>query len=498
MGKTATALDDLTNLIALGIPERADMRSLAEKTSSAIDKLFGERYRSQSPRATRVAFMPGDDNVPFAGFLHPNSPPSGVYGGMSIIWFPITSDDNRPASSLLTFVCGTKGLDPDASILGRPGHIRYLNALRRHFAKEYDVQLWVKSDPTDLSQPFPKIILGQYPQFDRVIERYGRYIYAAVEVPNTIDVARHVVGDMLDFYAKERGWTYLTAALKEKQSLEHNLTLNLFPKIDLDDLYQLLLERRFVILQGPPGTGKTRLASLLLSHKFEGSGKTVQFHPAVTYETFVVGISPAVQQATLNFEIRPGWLIEAIRKAASKAYLLTIDEINRADLGRVLGEAIYLFEPREISRGVPRSIDSPLPIPGMPNLEIPPNLYVIGTMNSADRSIAILDLAVRRRFAFVDIWPDFEVIQRQENELASAAFSALIEIFTQYAPDDAMVLLPGHAYFLAESPMELTHRLKYELIPLLNEYLHEGRLGPCESEIHAYLTWLEGEIAHYD
>jgi 5-methylcytosine-specific restriction protein B len=370
-----------------------------------------------------------------------------------------------------------------------------LNALARYFAKEYDVRLWVKNDPTDLTRNFPQIIRNIHPQFDRAIDRYGRYIYAAVEIPHQVERAKPIVSGMLDLYAKERGWTPLKAAEIEIEALRRNLFAYLFPKQDLDTLYELLLERRFVILQGPPSTGKTRLATHLLERKFGGNGRTIQFHPAVTYETFVVGISPAVHQATLNFEVKPGWLIEAIKEAAGGQYLLAIDEINRADLGRVLGESIYLFEPREVNHGTPRTVDLPLTISGTRSLTIPRNLYVIGTMNSADRSIAILDLAVRRRFAFIDIWPDFDVIRQQGNELAVSAFGNLLDIFSQYTPDDALVLMPGHAYFLAESLAELTHRLQYELMPLLNEYLQEGRLGPCESEIRAYLSWLAGEIA---
>ncbi len=126
---------------------------------------------------------------------------------------------------------------------------------------------------------------------------------------------------------------------------------------------------------------------------------------------------------------------------------------------------------------------------------VPSNLYVLGTMNTADRSIAILDLAVRRRFAFVDIWPDMEIVAAQSMQLATEAFGRLQDIFAQYAPPDALVLLPGHAYFLAESEQELCNRLRYELMPLLDEYLQEGRLGPCESELRAYLAWLEGELS---
>jgi len=169
--------------------------------------------------------------------------------------------------------------------------------------------------------------------------------------------------------------------------------------------------------------------------------------------------------------------------------------INRADLAKVLGEAIYLLEASEIAAGRARAVDLPFkPDAWSGPLQIPGNLYILGTMNSADRSTAILDLAVRRRFAFVDIWPDLAVVEEQGRGLATEAFARLQDVFAQFAPPDALVLMPGHAYFLAETESGLRKRLQYELMPLIREYLVEGRLGPCESELHAYLDWLEGEL----
>src|SRR5262249_22173520 len=100
-------------------------------------------------------------------------------------------------------------------------------------------------------------------------------------------------------------------------------------------------------------------------------------------------------------------------------------------------------------------------------------------------------------FAFVDVWPDMDVVAGQNFQLANEAFGRLQVIFAQYAPAEALVLLPGHAYFLASSEPELVRRLRFELIPLLLEYLQEGRLGACENELRAYLDWLEGELARY-
>jgi 5-methylcytosine-specific restriction protein B len=240
------------------------------------------------------------------------------------------------------------------------------------------------------------------------------------------------------------------------------------------------------------------MADTIFHQEFGGHGQTVQFHPAVTYETFIAGISPDVQDAALRFRMKPGWLMDAVTQAKSQDCLLVIDEINRADLGRVLGEAIYLFEPKEIAEGNGRVVRLPQPLDdGSESLSIPKHLFVLGTMNSADRSIAILDLAVRRRFAFVDVWPDLNVVRQQGIESATEAFGKLQDIFAQYAPDDALVLLPGHAYFLAKDEAHLARRLRYELIPLLTEYLQEGRLGPCATELDAYIDWLQGKLGDH-
>jgi 5-methylcytosine-specific restriction protein B len=439
--------------------------------------------------------MSDPDSVSFAGLVHEESPNSGVYGGMSVIWFPVADSDKSAAASLLTFVCGTRGLAPDEQILGRPGHVRHLRALRRHLRQAVGVDMWVKHDPTNLNEPVPRVIRDRFATFRPVIDRYGGYIYAAVEVPREPDRAKAITAAFLDVYAWERGWTPLKRVEGEIMELKLALRANLFPRISASELFQLLKQRRFVILQGPPGTGKTRLAAELANQQFAGHALTVQFHPAVTYETFVAGISPDVANEALRFHIQAGWLVRAAREAYARDFLLVLDEVNRADLGRVLGEAIHLFEPREIDHGGDRSITLPHRLPdGTDKLVMPKGLFVLGTMNTADLSIANLDLAVRRRFAFVDLWPDIEVVVAQGIPLAVEAFGGLLDIFAQYAPDEALVLVPGHAYFLADTEAELVNRLNYQLKPLILQYLQEGRLGTCESELRAYVDWLEGRI----
>ena len=175
--------------------------------------------------------------------------------------------------------------------------------------------------------------------------------------------------------------------------------------------------------------------------------------------------------------------MEAAKKASKCDALLVIDEINRADLGRVLGEAIYLFEAgdEEASRAVrlPHATD------GVREFGLPRDLFVLATMNTADRSIARMDLAIRRRFAFITMMPDREVVKLNSTKSGLAMFDALCDVFLEFAPDDALSLMPGHSYFIASSDQVLCDRMRFELLPLVDEYLREGYMGPATGALHA-------------
>jgi hypothetical protein len=175
---------------------------------------------------------------------------------------------------------------------------------------------------------------------------------------------------------------------------------------------------------------------------FKDRGRTVHFHPAITYEDFVVGLSPDPTNEGLRFEPRRGWLLDAAADAGDDPFVLIIDEINRGDLGKVLGEAIYLFEPREVGANG-REVHLTHRINGKGTFRLPENLYVLGTMNTADRSIAGLDLAVRRRFAFVTLMPDREAVVSQAPAIAVEFFDRLADVFIQHVSDEMLDLLPA-------------------------------------------------------
>lgn len=173
------------------------------------------------------------------------------------------------------------------------------------------------------------------------------------------------------------------------------------------------------ILYGPPGTGKTFVAEKLakyLAGPADGFVRTVQFHPAYSYEDFIDGIRPVTNEETgeLRYESRAGEMVRFCEQAAMKGEearcVLIIDEINRADLARVFGELMYLLEYR----------DKELRLAGGRLFSIPENVRIIGTMNTADRSIALVDHALRRRFAFLELKPDYELLIRFHEKKESA------------------------------------------------------------------------------
>ena len=163
--------------------------------------------------------------------------------------------------------------------------------------------------------------------------------------------------------------------------------------------------KRQAILYGPPGTGKTFVADHLARHLVGGGFgivELVQFHPAYAYEDFIQGIRPRTVEGNVTYELEPGRFVDFCRRAERLKgdSVLIIDEINRANLSRVFGELMYLLEYR----------DQEVPLAGGRTLRIAENVLVIGTMNTADRSIALVDHALRRRFAFLRLSPHYEVL----------------------------------------------------------------------------------------
>ena len=181
--------------------------------------------------------------------------------------------------------------------------------------------------------------------------------------------------------------------------LADTLTL---PREWLQECLDLLADRPQLILYGPPGTGKTYVAQALARHIAGDNVRLVQFHPAYSYEDFFEGYRPT---PTGGFELRPGPLrktVDAARENPGVPYVLIIDEINRGNLAKVFGELYFLLEYRDQNVDLLYAGDDEV------GFTLPDNVFLIGTMNTADRSIALVDAAMRRRFAFVPLIPGQE------------------------------------------------------------------------------------------
>ncbi|MGB9610678.1 MAG: AAA family ATPase, partial [Bryobacteraceae bacterium] len=196
--------------------------------------------------------------------------------------------------------------------------------------------------------------------------RYGREMYAVFRPasPEDFELTRDAVLAFLDLLMEERGFLPLKAGSESAEHIRSQWFAHILPTVEESEVEQLLDQRRFVILQGPPGTGKTRMAKRLLEQSYRGRGRFVQFHANTTYENFIGGLAP-VQDGDgvgLRFAPRRGHLMEAAAEAGDDRYLLVIDEINRADLAKVLGEAIALLEPGDPDREVELAYDFGPPI----------------------------------------------------------------------------------------------------------------------------------------
>ncbi|HNX15642.1 MAG TPA: AAA family ATPase, partial [Oscillospiraceae bacterium] len=248
-----------------------------------------------------------------------------------------------------------------------------------------------------------------------------------------------------------------------------------------DSLVSLLEHKLNVILQGAPGVGKTyaakRLAYSMMGEKDKDRVKTIQFHQNYSYEDFIAGYKPK----GTGFELQKGVFYQFCETAANspkKKFFFIIDEINRGNMSKIFGELLMLIE-RDY-----RGKKLTLPCEGLP-FSVPENLYIIGMMNTADRSLAMIDFALRRRFGFSEIEPafdsvGFEAYQKQfENKTFDALIKQIQELNVAIVNDDALGkgFRIGHSYFCERKPEEktgiegwLSEIVEYDILPMLREY----------------------------
>jgi hypothetical protein len=254
------------------------------------------------------------------------------------------------------------------------------------------------------------------------------------------------------------------------------------PQDWLQKIIGLLNEKQQVIFYGPPGTGKTYIAQALGEHLIRGGGEVrlVQFHPSYTYEDFFEGYRPDDPEGQeMRFKLVPGvlrQLVKDARDAPDKPHVLIVDEINRGNVAKIFGELYFLLEYRDKAIELQYSRNEPL--------ALPKNLFLIGTMNTADRSIALVDSALRRRFYFVPFLPTEAPIkdvlskwlERHELDPEPAVLLAALNKSIGKEADDEFGVGPSYFMTADGSNPDLDTVWEYSIKPLLVEhYYGEGR-----------------------
>lgn len=408
------------------------------------------------------------------GFLNPEEETSGQYSDFSFVVFPDSYSDVK--TCVVCLGVGSSGFRNDYHLAALPG-------IRRMFLKLKGQNTFFKASFNDIESASTDLISKineintSHSQLTTVIGRYKTVLPASCIVDLQEENGIEIIYAWLATYAKIRSW----ATNKDPR----NAIEKALPKIsgseghkEENDIKDLLKNRKYIVLQGAPGTGKTYTA-LNIANNNEEYNQTFfeQFHAETTFSDFVYGIEPNMSEdmSQPQFKAKKGILYQAVEYAIEhedEKVLLIIDEINRANLSNVLGPVFYLFEYQTGMRKVKISVG------GMELTQLPDNLYVIATMNTADRSLAVVDFALRRRFAWYTLRPH-EITPGVGKKFVKKTYNKFADIFFQYATDDELNLQPGQSYFIVgtnKPAEEMKERMIYELLPLIKEYLTEGYL----------------------
>lgn len=321
--------------------------------------------------------------------------------------------------------------------------------------------------------------------------------YLREKIPESLDNDQQYLGDAL--------WRFIelltledSTIMKDESDNENieNMNLEKYTKEDFlnevftneenyDSLVSILNKKKNLILEGAPGVGKTfmakRLAYSIIGYKDKSKVELIQFHQSYSYEDFIEGFRPT----ELGFELNRGILYKLCKKAEkdiNNNYYLIIDEINRGNLSKIFGELLMLIENDKRGESLKLAYSEE-------KFSVPDNLYIIGLMNTADRSLALIDYALRRRFSFVRIEPAFdsEKFKSAFKEKFDSNFDNVINIIKKIneAIEDDKTLGAGfkigHSYFCPNlkdrkgNKNDIQDIITYEIIPLLEEYWFDDK-----------------------
>ena len=425
------------------------------------------RDNATGTKSKRDDFLKGA----YFGFIREEEEFSGGYHDFSLVIFPQIDDK----ACVIALGVGSLGFANDFDIASLPWVRRLFSRLRRDGEKTF-----FKNDFSDIESPLSDLmskIKSEYPDLKKAIDTYKKVLPAA----DILDFSEEskdeenlkIIRQWIATYAYLRSW----GNKSQLKIVKDNMPQVQRKDLNTEQIYKILDKDKYVILQGAPGTGKT-FSALEVAKKFD-KVFFEQFHAETTFSDFIYGIRPKLKSTSLEYEGIHGVLCKAILEAVEnpdQKVLLIIDEINRANLSNVLGPVFYLFEKKQSNHVYKFHVG---------NIELdklPDNLRVIGTMNTADRSLAVVDFALRRRFTWLTIRPHALDVPGFQKEY----FEAFDIIFQKYASDEELNLQPGHSYFLAKDEAEMKERLEYELMPLIKEYINEGYLLRAKDEFSNY------------
>ena len=341
-------------------------------------------------------------------------------------------------------------------------------------SKENDGQyIWFEKVES-LANPIPFSVVKENPDLaDLEFMQNGRGSF--------FKVTKEEYGILMDTIREtNKGASHETAF--EKYEREDFLDDVYMSEKDLTNLENLLKNKKNIILQGAPGVGKTfcarRLAFEMMGEKDESRVSLIQFHQNYSYEDFILGYKPVGS----DFELQRGIFYKFCISAANnpdKPYFFIIDEINRGNLSKIFGELLMLIEKDYRGEKLTLAYKDE-------KFFVPKNLYIIGMMNTADRSLAMIDYALRRRFSFYDMRPGFdsEGFQKYQAALANEHFDRLIEKVKELnkaiAADESLGegFELGHSYFCGQKTVTddwLHQVINYDLVPMLQEYWFDNR-----------------------
>ncbi|MDD2429900.1 MAG: AAA family ATPase [Eubacteriales bacterium] len=424
---------------------------------------FGGKHPGDYVRRINVADAAFAQGGAFFACIQPDETPSGAYHDFSLVVFP----DEADGPWLVSLGIGSLGFRNDFELASLPG-------IRRRYMKLISDHGYIKTDFTDISTSIDSAYIDNAPNLKKSIDMY-RKVLPACEIIQDINTSEGLkkVKAFLALYADIRGWPTNNSHRSAVRKAIEDGTEKVETVPDDVQVYQLLNERKYLVLQGAPGTGKTRLAKQM-AQRLSAKPFFTQFHAETSYADFVWGIRPKLQNDKLAYESIRGPFVQALAYALANPeqnVLLIIDEINRANLSNVLGPVFYLFEYQMRNSLVELPITDDLSID-----KLPKNLFVIATMNTADRSLAVVDFALRRRFSWYELQPQ-PITPDNGLQFFKSHFDSILSIFEQYARDEEFCLMPGQGYFIAKDEAEMNNRLRYELMPLVKEYLAEGLIS---------------------